>query len=52
MLTVGAHRTLVVVEGDAVMNQYQDAEGKNRSSLSIYQRMAGAYYPLGDFANE
>ncbi|KAI1313707.1 nucleic acid-binding protein [Xylaria venustula] len=28
----------VFVEGDAVINQYTDAEGKTRSSLSIYQR--------------
>ncbi|KAI0887138.1 nucleic acid-binding protein [Annulohypoxylon maeteangense] len=28
----------VYVEGDAIMNTYNDAEGKARSSLSIYQR--------------
>ncbi|KAI1321859.1 nucleic acid-binding protein [Xylariaceae sp. FL0255] len=28
----------VFVEGDAVMNTYTDAEGKTKSSLSIYQR--------------
>ncbi|KAI1359855.1 nucleic acid-binding protein [Xylaria arbuscula] len=28
----------VFVEGDAVMNTYTDAEGKTRSSLSIYQK--------------
>ncbi|KAI1180340.1 nucleic acid-binding protein [Nemania sp. FL0916] len=28
----------VFVEGDAVMNTYNDAEGKTRSALSIYQR--------------
>ncbi|KAI1132949.1 nucleic acid-binding protein [Nemania abortiva] len=28
----------VFVEGDAVMNTYVDAEGKTRSSLSIYQK--------------
>ncbi|KAI8624386.1 nucleic acid-binding protein [Xylariaceae sp. FL1651] len=28
----------VFVEGDAVMNTYTDADGKTRSSLSIYQR--------------
>ncbi|KAI0802613.1 nucleic acid-binding protein [Xylaria sp. FL0064] len=28
----------VFVEGDAVMNQYVDADGKTRSSLSIYQK--------------
>ncbi|KAI1337946.1 nucleic acid-binding protein [Xylariaceae sp. FL0016] len=30
--------TTVYVEGDAVMNSYEDAEGQKRSSLSIYQR--------------
>lgn len=30
-------RSTVFVEGDAVMNTYTDAEGKTRSSLSIYQ---------------
>ncbi|KAK1462833.1 single-strand binding protein family [Colletotrichum melonis] len=30
--------TLVYVEGEAAMRAYQDAEGKNRSSLSIIQR--------------
>ncbi|KAI0550220.1 nucleic acid-binding protein [Xylaria curta] len=28
----------VFVEGDAVMNTYTDADGKTRSSLSIYQK--------------
>ncbi|XDG00578.1 hypothetical protein ABKA04_000193 [Annulohypoxylon sp. FPYF3050] len=28
----------VYVEGDAIMNTYNDAEGKTRSSLSIYQK--------------
>ncbi|KAI1374972.1 nucleic acid-binding protein [Hypoxylon crocopeplum] len=28
----------VYVEGDALMNSYTDAEGKPRSSLSIYQK--------------
>ncbi|KAI1757813.1 nucleic acid-binding protein [Xylaria castorea] len=28
----------VYVEGDAVMNTYTDAEGKSRTSLSIYQK--------------
>ncbi|KAI1094419.1 nucleic acid-binding protein [Rostrohypoxylon terebratum] len=28
----------VYVEGDAVMNSYNDAEGKPRTSLSIYQK--------------
>ncbi|KAI0526542.1 nucleic acid-binding protein [Xylaria bambusicola] len=28
----------VFVEGEAVMNTYTDAEGKTRSSLSIYQK--------------
>ncbi|KAI0104172.1 nucleic acid-binding protein [Nemania sp. FL0031] len=28
----------VFVEGDAVMNTYTDADGKTRSSMSIYQR--------------
>lgn len=32
-------RSLVYVEGDASMGTYQDAEGKNRSSLNIIQRM-------------
>jgi hypothetical protein len=32
------HRTLVYVEGDASISQYQDAEGKNRSSLNVVQR--------------
>ncbi|KAF6802380.1 ssDNA binding protein [Colletotrichum sojae] len=31
--------SLVYVEGDASMSTYQDAEGKNRSSLNIIQRM-------------
>ena len=30
--------TMVYVEGDATMNRYQDAEGKDRSSLSIVER--------------
>ncbi|KUJ12740.1 nucleic acid-binding protein [Mollisia scopiformis] len=30
--------TLVYVEGDASISQYQDAEGKNRSSLSVVER--------------
>ncbi|KAK1640357.1 single-strand binding protein family [Colletotrichum phormii] len=30
--------TLVYIEGDASMRAYQDAEGKNRSSLSVVQR--------------
>lgn len=34
----GFHSSLVYVEGDATMNTYQDAEGKNRSSLSIIER--------------
>ncbi len=33
------YRTLVYVEGDASMSQYQDADGKNRSSLNIVQRV-------------
>jgi single-stranded DNA-binding protein len=32
-------RTLVYVEGDASMRQWEDAEGKKQSSLSIVQRM-------------
>ena len=28
---------MVMVEGDASMNTYEDAEGKNRSALSIVQ---------------
>jgi single stranded DNA-binding protein len=36
-LTGLAKGTTVFVEGDAVMNTYNDAEGKPRSSLSIYQ---------------
>ncbi|KAI0007804.1 nucleic acid-binding protein [Xylariaceae sp. FL0662B] len=28
----------VFVEGDAVMNSYTDSEGKQRSSLSVYQK--------------
>lgn len=31
-------RTLVYVEGDASISQYQDAEGKPRSSLNLVQR--------------
>ncbi|KAE8448447.1 hypothetical protein EG329_009512 [Mollisiaceae sp. DMI_Dod_QoI] len=30
--------TLVYVEGDASMSYYQDAEGKNRSSLNLIQQ--------------
>ncbi|KAJ1335077.1 single-stranded DNA-binding protein [Microdochium nivale] len=30
--------TTIYLEGDATMNTYQDAEGKNRSSLRIVQR--------------
>ncbi|KAH8658633.1 hypothetical protein BGZ60DRAFT_472005 [Tricladium varicosporioides] len=30
--------TLVYVEGEATMSQYQDSEGKNRSSLNIVQQ--------------
>lgn len=30
-------RSTVYVEGDAIMSTYNDAEGKTRSSLSIYQ---------------
>lgn len=33
------YSTTVYVEGDATMNTYTDAEGKNRSSLSIIQSM-------------
>ena len=29
---------MVLVEGDATMNQYEDAEGKTRTALSIIQR--------------
>src|SRR5436305_4638621 len=32
------HRSLVYVEGDATMNTYRTAEGKNRSSLNIVER--------------
>ncbi|KAI0905037.1 nucleic acid-binding protein [Ustulina deusta] len=28
----------VYIEGDAVMNQYTDADGKTRSALNIYQK--------------
>ena len=31
-------RTLVYVEGDATMSQYNDAEGKPRSALNLVQR--------------
>ncbi len=31
-------RTLVCVEGDATMQTYEDAEGKNRTALNIVQR--------------
>ncbi len=34
----GMDRTLVYLEADATMNSYEDAEGKNRSSLNIVQR--------------
>ncbi|KAK0379257.1 single-strand binding protein family [Colletotrichum limetticola] len=40
--------TLVYVEGEAAMRAYQDAEGKNRSSLSIIQRTSSphsTYHP-------
>ncbi|KAI0999524.1 hypothetical protein K3495_g8670 [Podosphaera aphanis] len=30
--------TLVYVEGEATMNQYQDSEGKTRSALNISQK--------------
>ncbi|KAK2000930.1 ssDNA binding protein [Colletotrichum falcatum] len=30
--------SMVFIEGEAVMSQYQDAEGKNRSVLNITQR--------------
>lgn len=33
-----AFRTLVYVEAEAQMNNYQDADGKNRSSMSAVQR--------------
>ena len=29
---------MVYVEGDASINQYEDAEGNNRSALNIVQR--------------
>lgn len=32
------YRTLVYLEGEASMSQFQDAEGKNRSALNIVQR--------------
>jgi single-stranded DNA-binding protein len=32
------YRTLVYVEGEASMSQFQDAEGKPRSALNIVQR--------------
>lgn len=32
------YRTLVYVEGDATIQQYEDAEGKNRTALNIVQR--------------
>ncbi|KAJ8128381.1 hypothetical protein O1611_g5250 [Lasiodiplodia mahajangana] len=35
----------VFVEGDAVMNTYTDAEGKTKSSLSIYQRKIAPISP-------
>jgi single-stranded DNA-binding protein len=31
-------RSLVVVEGDAQMNSYQNSEGKTQTALSIVQR--------------
>ena len=33
-----AHRTLLYVEGDATMRQYDDNEGRKQSALSIVQR--------------
>lgn len=38
MADLSVRRTLVYVEGDASMSQYQDAEGKPRSSLNLVQR--------------
>lgn len=34
---LNVNRTLVYVEGNASMDTYQDAEGKNRTSLNIIQ---------------
>src|SRR3954469_3168153 len=33
-------RTLVLVEGDARLRTYDDAEGKSRTSLNVIQRMS------------
>lgn len=33
------HRSTVYVEGDAIMNNFTDAEGKSRNVLRIYQSM-------------
>ena len=38
MFGVGVIRTMVYVEGDAQMRQYDDSEGKRQSALSIVQR--------------
>lgn len=32
------YRTLVFVEGDASINQWEDAEGKSRTTMNIVQR--------------
>ena len=34
------YRTLVYLEGEASMSQFQDAEGKSRSALNIVQRQS------------
>jgi single-stranded DNA-binding protein len=40
MLTDGlwGDRSLVMVEGDVSINQYEDADGKTRSAMNIKQR--------------
>lgn len=36
------HRTLVFVEGDATMRQWENAEGKKQTALNITQRTSSS----------